>query len=106
MQDLTNRFGLVIELHDFSQAQYEEYQPLVIKAARDNYYDFGAENGGGLTANAVVRGTTIRAAIQTKFLTGLTLEEVGKMSPAAATWLAGKIEAHVKEVTNPPPDPN
>jgi hypothetical protein len=106
MPDLTNTFGLSVELHDFSQAQYEEYQPLVLKAARDNYFDFGVENGGGLTANAVVRGATIRAAVRTKILTGITLEDVGKMTPAAATWLAGKIEEHVREITNPPPDPN
>lgn len=106
MLDLTNKFGLVVELKDFSQAQYERYQPLVLKAAKDNFFSFGIENGGGITANAVVRGATIRAAIEAGFLTGLTPAEVGNLKPAAATWLAGKIEEHVKEVTNPPPDPN
>lgn len=101
-----SKFGVTVELHDFSQAQYEEYQPKVLKAARDNFFDFGSKGGGGISAQAVVRGETIRAAIQAKFLTGISLDDVGKMAPAAARWLAGEIEKHVVKVTNPPPDPN
>lgn len=101
-----SKYGLSLELHDFSQAQYEEYQPIVLRAARDNFFDFGNKGGGGIAAQAVVRGATIRAAIQTKFLIGLALEDVGNMKPAAARWLADEIEKHVRDVTNPPPDPN
>lgn len=103
---IENKFGLTVILEDFSQDQYEQYQPAVLKASKENFFDFGVQNGGGLTANAVVRGATIRAAIRAGFLKGITLDEVGKLKPAAATWLAGEIEKHVRDVTNPPPDPN
>ena len=99
-----NKFGLTGELKDFSQAQYEEFQPLVLKATKESYYSFG--DAGGMSAQAVVRGATIRAAIKAKILTGISLEEVGAMKPAAARWLADQIEKHVREVTNPPPDPS
>jgi hypothetical protein len=99
-----NKFGLTGELNDFSQAQYEQYQPLVIRAMHDNSFDFGLRNGGNIQASAVVRGVAIRAAITTGFLKGITVEDVGKLKPAAATWLANEIEKHVRSVTNPPPD--
>lgn len=99
-----NKFGLSGELKDFSQAQYEIYQPLVLKASQENYYSFG--EAGGISAQAVVRGATIRAAIKAGFLTGVTLEDVGKLTPPAARWLADQIEKHVRDVTNPAPDPN
>ena len=105
MREIT-KYGLSAKLEDFSQEQYELYQPRVLKAARDNYFDFGMENGGGLTANAVVRGVTIRAAIQAGFLIGITVEEVNKLKSYVAIYLANEIEQHVKDVTTPPPDPN
>lgn len=104
-EPIENSFGLTVQLQDFSQAQYEKYQPMVLKATRDNFYDFGSQNVG-LSAQAVVRGTVVRAAILSGFLTGVTVEEVGKLTPPAVTWLAGEIEKHVKAVTNPPSDPN
>lgn len=106
MPDLTNKFGLTVDLKDFSQAQYEQYEPVLIRSIHENTFDFGKTNGGSITAQAVVRGTSIRAAIRAGFLTGITVEEVGKLSPPAVTWLAGKIAEHVKEITTPPPDPN
>lgn len=99
-----NKFGLSGELRDFSQAQYEVYQPLVLKASQENYYSFG--EAGGISAQAVVRGATIRAAIKAEILIGIPLEAVGNMKPPAARWLADQIEKHVREVTNPAPDPN
>ena len=104
MQDLTNKFGLQVELKDFSQKQYAEFQPQVLRATRDYYFEFGSD--GGLTANAAVRSVTIKAAISAGFLTGITPEQVDELKPYVATWLSEKIEAHVREVTNPPPDPN
>lgn len=96
-----NPHGLSGELKDFSQEQYETYQPAVLKATRDNFFEIA---GSGLSAEAVVRGATVRAAIRAGFLTGITIEEVGKLSPPAVRWLAEKIIEHVRKVTNPPPD--
>lgn len=106
MPDLTNPYGLALELKDFSQGQYEIYEPALIRAVRDNTFLLGDKGGGSVTAQAVVRGASIRAAITAGFLTGLTPEQVDALSPRAATWLAGKIAEHVKEVTSPLPDPN
>jgi len=106
MPDLTNKYGLLVELKDFSQAQYELYEPALIKSIHENTFDFGKSGGGHVTAQAVVRGASIRAAIRAGFLTGITLEDVGNLKPPAVTWLAGKIAEHVKEVTSPPSDPN
>ena len=99
-----NKFGISGQLHDFSQAQYEVYQPVALKASRDAY--FGFEGGAGLTANAIVRGATCRAAIDAKILTGITAEQVANMKPPAVAWLAEQIRKHVVAVTTPPPDPN
>ncbi len=96
-----NPFGITGTLEDFSQDQYEQYQPEVIKAAHDNYFSFGE---AGLSAQAVVRGATVRAAIKAGFLKGVELAEVGKMKPPAVRWLSEEIEKHVRFVTNPPPE--
>ena len=106
MPESISKYGLTVTLDDFSQEQYEQYEPALIRAIQDNTFDFGKSGGGSVTAQAVVRGASIRAAIQAGFLKGITLDEVKKISPPAATWLAGKVAEHVKAVTTPPPDPN
>lgn len=102
---IENKFGLTVELHDFSQAQYEVYEPAVIKAVRDNTYEIPAAHSS-TTAQALVRGASVRAAIKAGFLTGITAEGVDQLSPRAVTWLAEKVAQHVREVTSPLPDPN
>lgn len=103
MPDPISKYGVTVQLHDFSQAQYEIYEPAVIKAVRDNTYEIPAAKTSS-TAQAVVRGASVRAAIKAGFLTGITAEDVDKLSPRAVTWLAEQVGLHVKEVTSPLPD--
>jgi hypothetical protein len=98
-----NKFGIIGELVDFSQSQYEIYQPAWLTAARDNYFDFGG--GAGFSADAVVKGAVCRAAIMAGFLKGITEKQIGELKPAAVAWLAEVIRKHVDSVLNPPPDP-
>lgn len=98
------KHGINAELKDFSQAQFEIYQPLAIRASADNFILFGTDKG--VTADAVVRGAIVRAAITANFLTGITHEQLGALSPKAVSWLAKKVQAHIKEVVSPEDDPN
>lgn len=100
-----NKFGISGELKDFSQAQYEQYQPAVLRATRDSFFDFGSGNGA-LSAEAVVRGVVCRSAVEAGILVGVNVEDIGKMRPPAVRWLAARIQEHVKAVTDPEPDPN
>ena len=89
---LTNKkYGLNIELKDFSQAQYEMYQDELIKHI-------------GKSA-ASTNGAVVRAAKMAGFVSGLP-EDIGAMPPAAVRWLTDKIHEHVMAVANPPDDPN
>jgi hypothetical protein len=98
------KFDIEIELRDFTQAEFEKYQPLVIKASRAAYVEF--DNGAGVSATSVIRGETVRAAIVTGFLTGVTVEQVAGMKPYVVTWIADEVAKHVKKVTTEPIDPN
>jgi acetate kinase len=99
-----SKYGLTINLHDFSQAQFEEYQPQVIKAAKLAYTEF--DGGTGVSASSVTRGETVRAAVKAGFLTGVTVEEIGELKPYVVEWLADQVRDHVKKVTTAPTDPN
>jgi hypothetical protein len=99
-----NKFGITGELKDFSQAQYEVFQPLVHQGSKAAYMPI--DGTPGLTAVAVVRGATCRAAITAGILTGITEEQIGAMKPPAVRWLSNEIEKHVRSVTTPVDDPN
>lgn len=98
------KYGLNIELLDFTQKQFETYQPLVIKVSKDAYIDFGG--GTGISANSVVLGGVVRAAITAGFLTGVTAEQVDGLKPHVVKWLADEVRRHVKEIVAGPVDPN
>lgn len=98
------KYGLTIELKDFTQKQFEIYQPFVIKAAKESYVDFGG--GTGVTANSILDSNVIKAALAAEFLTGVTAEQIGDMKPHIVKWLADEVRKHVKTVLTAPPDPN
>lgn len=100
------KYSVTITLHDFSQIQFEQYQESTIKAARDAFFPFAGAEGLGVTASAKVRGETVRAALRTQLLSGLTLDEVDGLKPYVVDWIADEIRAHVTQVTKAPPDPN
>lgn len=106
MQILTTKqkYGIDAHFHDFSQKQFEQYQKETIKASRDAYFAFSESNG--VSAVAVVRGETVRAAIRFEILTGLTLDEVNSLKPYVVEWIADEVRKHVTLVTTAPADPN
>ncbi len=106
MSDEKSKYGVSIELFDFSQKMFELYQMAVIKASRDAYVSFSDSNGAGVSAQAVVRGETVRKAIQFEIIKGIEIKDVDTLKPYVVTWLADEIQAHVKKVTTAPPDPN
>jgi hypothetical protein len=87
------KLGVKAVLHDFNQRQYEQYHELLFASDARTV--------------AVKNGVVVVSAIKAGFLTGLEVEEVPSMSPAAVMWLTSEIHNHVVEVTSPPPnDPN
>jgi hypothetical protein len=104
--DTKSKYGVTVAFHDFGQAQFEQYQEAAVRAARDAFYLFSGSDGAGVTATAKVRGETVRAALRTGILSGLTLEEVGGLKPYVVEWIADLLRAHVTHVTTAPPDPN
>lgn len=101
---MLEKYGLSIELKDFTQAQFETYQPQVIKASKAAYTEF--DNGTGVSATSLIRGETVRAAIKVGFLAGVTIEEIGNLKPYVVQWLADEVARHVKEIVTAPTDPN
>lgn len=101
---MPEKYGITFELKDFNQEQFEIYQPAAIAASKRAYTEF--ESGTGITATAVVRGETVRAAISAGILSGIKVEEVGKLKPYIVTWIADEVRDHVKKVVSEPIDPN
>lgn len=104
VMDSKEKYGVRVNLHDFGQATFEDYQIATLKASRHAFFQFGAD-GSGVTANAHVRGETVRVAIRLKIVTGVTVDEVKDMKPYVVEWLAGEISQHVKQVVTAPADP-
>ena len=99
------KYKLDLQLQDFSQKAFEQYQMRVLQATSRAYVSYEGTNLG-VTATAIVRGETIRAAIQHGILTGMNADEVDNLAPAAVVFIADKIAKHVKEITTHEPDPN
>lgn len=99
------KYGVSINLHDFGQSTFEQYQMETIKAARDAFFQFGGD-GTGVTAQARVRGTTVRVALRHKIISGIEIEKVGDMKPYVVDWIADEIKKHVTNVVTAPNDPN
>ncbi len=103
--DTKDKYGLSVNLHDFGQSIFEDYQMGTLRAAQKAFVQFGSD-GGGVTATAYVRGETVRTALRLKIVTGVTLEEVAAAKPYAIEWLADLIKSHVTKVVTAPADPN
>lgn len=103
--DTKEKDGISVNLHDFGQDIFESYQTITMAAAQKAFFQF-SQNGGGVTATAVVRGETVRAAIRLGIATGVQLAEVGTMKPYLVEWLADVIKKHVSDVVAAPADPN
>lgn len=99
------KYGVSINLHDFGQDVFEKYQMETIKAARDAFFQFGGD-GAGVTAQARVRGETVRTAIRLKILSGIQLADLTDMKPYVVDWIADEIKKHVTSVVMAPNDPN
>lgn len=99
------KYGLKVNLHDFSQVIFERFQEATVKATRDAFYKFN-DTDRGVTATAVQRGEMVRAAIKFEVISGLTAEQVNDLKPYVVTWLANEIQNHVIAITTAPADPN
>ncbi len=98
------KYGIKINLHDFSQKSFETFQKKTIEASSVAFVAFSEREG--VTAVAVVRGETVRVAITTGILSGLSVEDVNELKPYVVAWIADEVRAHVTAVTTAPPDPN
>ncbi len=98
------KFGLAVNFHDFGQKMFEQYQNAFLQASKEAYYAFSPT--GGVSAQASIRGETVRAAIQFGIISGIDVKEVDQMKPYVVEWLANQIQAHVKSVVTAPADPN
>lgn len=99
------KYGVSINLHDFGQAVFEDYQLATIKAAQAAFFQFGAD-GAGVTASAHVRGVTVRTAIRLKIISGIKSADLTDMKPYVVDWIADEIKKHVTSVVTAPNDPN
>lgn len=99
------KYGVSITLHDFGQGAFEKYQMETIKAAREAFFQF-SEDGTGVTAQARVRGETVRVALRNKIISGIQLADVADMKPYVVDWMAEEIKKHVNNVVTAPNDPN
>ena len=99
------KYGVSITLHDFGQSTFESYQMETLKAARSAFFQF-SESGQGVTAQARVRGETVRTAIRLKIISGVEIADVGDMKPFVVDWIADEIQKHVTSVVQAPADPN
>jgi len=99
-----SKYDITVETLDFSQKKFESYQLAVLKASKEAYVAFSDDSG--VSASAVVRGQTVREAIRFEIIRGIEMKDVDEMKPYVVTWLADVIQAHVKEVTTAPTDPN
>jgi len=100
------KYDLSVILNDFSQKQFEAFQMGAIVASRDSFVAFNSSTHDGVSATAMVRGQTVRKAIETGILTGITVEQVDGLKPYVVAWLADEVQKHVKFVTTAPVDPN
>lgn len=99
-----DKFGITFHLHDFSQKVFETYQKAVILASKESFVSFSDKEG--VSATASVRGETVRVAIKTGILSGLSVDDVNGLKPYVVSWIADEVRAHVTAVTTAPPDPN
>lgn len=99
-----DKYGVTAQLCDFSQGAFENFQMTAIKASRDAYIAFSDTTG--VTANAKVRGETVRAAIQNGILKGIEIKDVDSLRPFVVAWLADEIQKHIKQITSAPENPN
>ena len=88
------KLNVTATLNDFSQAQYEKYQTVLVNIPTEREK----------IAMAVADGTVVRAAIDAGILTGVEAEKVGDMPPAVVKWLTRKIHFHVEEIVTVPPE--
>jgi hypothetical protein len=102
--DTKEKYGVTINLHDFGQTVFEEYQTRTIKAGQEAFYEFSG--GQGVTATAFVRGMTVRTALSLGILSGIETKDIADMKPFIVTWIADEIKAHVTRVVSEPADPN
>lgn len=99
------KYGVSINLHDFGQAVFEDFQMKTMKASQAAFFQFSTD-GGGVTSQARVRGETVRTAIRLKIISGIQLADLTDMKPYVVDWIADEIKKHVTNVVTAPNDPN
>lgn len=99
------KYGVKVEFRDFGQSAFETYQLTAVKASQHAFFSFG-QDGTGVTAQAHVRGESVRAALRLKIVTGVTLEQVASMKPYIVEWIADELKKHIAQVVSAPADPN
>ena len=99
------KYGVSINLHDFGQALFEDFQMKTMKASQAAFFQFGTD-GSGVTSQARVRGETVRTAIRLKIISGIQLTDLTDMKPYVVDWIADEIKKHVTSVVTAPNDPN
>ncbi len=99
------KHGLTINLHDFNQGVYAQYQKETIKASKDAYVAFNT-SGVGVTATAEVRGESVRAALRLGILSGIEVKDVDTLKIYVVNWIADELAKHIVSVTTEPTSPN
>lgn len=99
------KYGIKLNLHDFSQGMFVQYQKATIQASKDAYVAFNT-SGVGVTATAEVRGESVKAAINIGILSGIDVKDVDELKSYVVNWIADELSKHVKTVTTEPADPN
>lgn len=103
--DTKQKYGLTINLHDFGQPVFEDYQMRTLKAAQEAFFQFSS-NGNGFSAESFVRGMTVRTALSLGIISGIEAKDIADMKPYVVTWIADEVKAHVTRVVSEPADPN
>ena len=101
---INKALGCEVIYNDFSQAQFEKYQKATLIATRAAYVAF--ESGGGGTADAELRGESVREALRLGILSGFEVEKIGELKPYVVNWMAEELKAHVISITTEPISPN
>jgi acetate kinase len=99
------KYGVHLNLHDFGQDAFAEYQMQRLTAERKAFIQF-SEDGNGVTAQAPVRSAIVRTAISLEIISGIQIEDIGDMKPYVVQWIADEIKKHVTNVVSAPPNPN
>ena len=90
------KLGVFAELQDeLLQKHVEAYFEALRELGGEKYFDQSTPHR---------LGNYVRAACQSGILNTIHAEDVGSMKPAAVAWLAQKLDKHIAEALEVPPE--